>query len=155
MVGGPTQRLQGFPNEGEIMFYRVVLRKDGNGFMASFPDVPEALTSGSTREKALAMAKDALITALDFYFEDRREVPMPSKVAKGQDAIELPASLCAKVLLLNEMVRQRVKPAELARRLKTTAQQISRLTDLHHATKVDNVQEALHALGKRLEMAIA
>ena len=61
----------------------------------------------------------------------------------GQDAIELPASLCAKVLLLNEMVRQRVKPAELARRLKTTAQQISRLTDLHHATKVDNVQEAL------------
>jgi len=34
--------------------------------------------------------------------------------------IELPASLTAKVLLLNEMLRQKVRPAELARRIGTT-----------------------------------
>jgi antitoxin HicB len=35
---------------------------------------------------------------------------------RGQILIELPPSVGAKVLLLNEMLRQQVKPAELARR---------------------------------------
>jgi hypothetical protein len=35
----------------------------------------------------------------------------------------------AKVLLLNEMIRQRVRPAELARRLQTTPQEVNRLTN--------------------------
>ena len=30
------------------------------------------------REEALAMAADALTTAMDFYFDDRRPVPAPS-----------------------------------------------------------------------------
>ena len=137
------------------MRYLVEVRKDGNGYMASFPDIPEALTVGDTYEEALVMARDALITAMDFYFEDRREVPLPRKIAKGKDAIELPASLCAKVLLLNEMVRQKVRPADLARRLHTSAQEVNRMTDLHHTTKVDSLQAALGALGKRLEMALA
>ncbi|MGJ3704668.1 type II toxin-antitoxin system HicB family antitoxin [Variovorax sp. AFSI2.2] len=137
------------------MRYLVEIEKDGDGFMASFPDIPEALTGGATREEALDMARDALVTALEFYFEDKREVPAPRKVPKGKEAIELPASLCAKVLLLNEMIRQKVRPAELARKLNTTAQEVNRLTDLHHVTKVDTVQQALHALGKRLEFAVA
>jgi antitoxin HicB len=137
------------------MRYLVEVKKDGNGYMASFPDIPEALTVGDTYEEALEMARDALITAMDFYFEDRREVPLPRKIPKGKDAIELPASLCAKVLLLNEMVRQKVRPADLARRLHTSAQEVNRMTDLHHTTKVDSLQAALGALGKRLEMALA
>jgi len=48
------------------------------------------------------MAKEALETALEFYFEDKRAVPVPVKVKRGQDVIELPASLSAKILLLNE-----------------------------------------------------
>jgi antitoxin HicB len=136
------------------MRFQVQIERDGDGYMVSFPDIPEALTSGTTREEALEMARDALITALDFYFEDKREVPTPRKVTKGQDAIELPASLAAKVLLLNEMVRQNVRPAELARRMQTTAQEVNRITNVRHATKVDSVQQALSALGKRLEFAL-
>jgi antitoxin HicB len=122
--------------------------------MASFPDIPEALTGGSTRAEALEMAEDALITAIDFYFEDKREVPAPRKVAKGQDSIELPASLAAKVLLLNEMVKQKVRPSELARKMHTSAQEVNRLTDLRHTTRVDSLQQALGALGKRLELCV-
>lgn len=123
--------------------------------MATFPDIPEALTSGATREEALAMARDALITAMDFYFEDRREVPLPRKIAKGKEGVELPASLATKVLLLNEMIRQKVRPADLARKLHTSAQEVNRMTDLRHTTKVDTLQLALGALGKRLELAVA
>jgi len=35
---------------------------------------PEALTCGDNLDDAKEMAQDALITAMDFYFEDRRSV---------------------------------------------------------------------------------
>ena len=60
--------------------------------------------------------------------------------------------MAAKVLLLNEMVKQKVRPSELAKRLSTTSQEVNRLTQLRHTTKIDGINSALHALGKRLEM---
>lgn len=126
-------------------------KKDG-GFVVTFKDVPEAITQGDTVPQALAAAKEALESALDFYFEDKRAVPAPSKPKRGQRVIELPASLSAKVLLLNEMIVQNVRPAELARRLKTTPQEVNRLTNVRHTTRIDSIATALQALGKQLEL---
>lgn len=67
-------------------------KKDG-GFVVTFPDIPEAIAQGETKDEALSAAKDALESALDFYFEDKRTVPVPSKAKRGQHVIELPASL--------------------------------------------------------------
>lgn len=138
--------------KGTSMFYPARIKPDGDGWMVSFPDIPEALTGGATHEDAIEMAKDALQTALEFYFDDKREIPEPSKLRKGLVAIELPTSVAAKVLLLNEMIKQKVRPAELARRLGTTSQEVNRLTQLRHATKIDGIDNALHALGKRLDL---
>ena len=102
----------------------------------------------------MAAAKDALESALDFYFEDKRTVPAPSKAKRGQHVIELPASLSAKVLLLNEMIAQNVRPAELARRLHTTPQEVNRLTNVRHTTRIDGIAAALQALGKHLDMRV-
>jgi antitoxin HicB len=135
--------------------YPVNLRKDGKFILVTFPDIPEAITQGDDRTHALEIAKEALESAMDFYFEDRRPVPMPSKPKRGQHLVELPPSVAAKVLLLNEMLRQKVRPAELARRLGTTAQEVNRLTNLRHATKIDRVDSALRALGKRLVVKAA
>src|SRR5437868_4900923 len=106
------------------MFYPAMLTQDGDGWLVTFPDIPEAITSGATRDEALAMAQDALKTAMEFYFEDKRPVPQPSKLGKDQVAIEMPSSLLAKVLLLNEMLKQKVRPSDLARKLGTTAQEV-------------------------------
>jgi antitoxin HicB len=122
------------------------------GFIVTFPDIPEAITQGEDREDAMQHGADALETALDFYFEKQRAVPAPSKSKRGQSVIELPASVAAKVLLLNEMVAQKVRPAELARRLKVTPQEVTRLTNLRHASKIDGIAIALKALGKTLEI---
>lgn len=134
------------------MFYPAVIKPDGDGWLVTFPDIPEALSAGATHEEAIEMAKDAIVTALEFYFDEKREIPEPSRVKRGQVAIELPASIAAKVLLLNEMVRQKVRPSELARRIGTTAQEVNRLTQLSHVTKIDGIEAALHALGKRLDI---
>jgi antitoxin HicB len=130
--------------------YPVNLRKDGKFVLVTFPDIPEAITQGNNRAHALEMAKEALEVSMDFYFEDRRLVPMPSKPKRGQALVELAPSVAAKVLLLNEMLRQKVRPIELARRIGTTKQEVNRLTDLKHATKIDRIDAALRALGKRL-----
>ena len=122
------------------------------GFVITFPDSPEAITQGEDEEDARRRASDALESALDFYFEAPRPIPAPSKPKRGQRLIELSASLSAKVLLLNEMVSQKIRPAELARRLKVTPQEVTRLIDVHHTTKIDGIAVALKALGKTLEM---
>ena len=137
------------------MKFPVVLTAEAaGGFVATFPDIPEAITQGETVEEALGMAQEALETALEFYFEDKRMVPVPSVPECGQHAIELASGLSAKVLLLNEMLRQNIRPAELARRLHTTPQTVNRLTNLRHATRIDGIDAALRALGRSLELRL-
>lgn len=133
------------------MRYPVRLKAaEEGGYVVTFPDIPEAITQGEDRDDAMHHAADALETALDFYFEDRRRVPLPSKPKRGQAVVELLPSVAAKVLLLNEMLRQKVRPSELARRMDTTPQEVNRITNIRHTTRIDRVDTALRALGKRL-----
>ena len=134
------------------MRYPVKLKRDGRFFLVTFPDIPEAITQGTNIDDAMYHAADALESALDFYFEEGRRVPMPSRPKRGQRLVELPASVSAKVLLLNEMIAQKVYPAELARRLRVTPQEVTRLIDLHHTTKIDGIAGALKVLGKTMEI---
>lgn len=138
------------------MRYPVYLERDEDGgYVVTFPDIPEAITQGEDVNDALLHGADALESALDFYFEKRIPIPPPSKPKRGQRTVELPPSVSAKILLLNEMLRQKVRPAELARRMGTTPQEVNRLTNLRHATKIDGVANALRALGKRLIVDLA
>ncbi len=130
--------------------YPVKIRKEGKYLFVSFPDIPEAFTQGRNRAEALKAARDVLETAMDIYFEEHRPVPVPSKPHRGQAVVELPPSVAAKVLLVNEMLRQKIRPIELARRIGITRQEVNRLTNLKHATKIDRIDAALRALGKRL-----
>jgi len=123
--------------------------KEG-GFVVTFPDIPEAITQGESVEDALLHAADVLESALDYYIEEGLPIPAPSKPKRGQHLVELPASYTAKILLLNEMAAQKVRPAELARRLKVTPQEVTRLIDVHHTTKIDGIAGALKALGKTM-----
>jgi len=50
---------------------------------------------------------------------------------------------------------QNIPPVELARRLDTTRQEVNRLIDLGHTTKIDRIEDALAALGKELDLSVA
>ncbi len=136
------------------MKYNVTIAKDGNTYMASFPDIPEALTCGDTIEEALVEAQAALITAFEFYFEDQRPVPMPS-AGVSEYAVDVPLSIWVKVLLLNTMLEQKITQTELAARMGTRKQELQRITNLHHATKIDTLDSAMAAMGKRLVISMA
>ena len=134
------------------MRYPVNLEPDSGGFFVSFPDIPEALTQGDSREDALSMALDALVTAFEFYFEDNRKVPLPSEVTG--EFVDVPLSVALKVLMLNAFIDSSMTQTELANRMGVKKQEITRLFDLKHATKIDAVQKAMRVLGKRLELQV-
>jgi antitoxin HicB len=69
--------------------------------------------------------------------------------------IPLTALDSAKILLSNEMVRQGVRKAELARRLDVHMPQVDRLLNLSHSSRLDQIEAALEKLGKHLEVSLA
>lgn len=127
---------------------------DEGGFVVTFRDIPEAITQGDDESEAAAMARDVLREAMGVYFDERRSVPAASKPQKGERLVDLPLSVAAKVHLLNAMLAQDVNPSELARRLGTTRQEVNRLTDLDHATKIDRIAEAMVALGREFDLVV-
>lgn len=120
------------------------------GFVVTFPAVPEAITQGEDEDEALARAADALETALEFYTEEGRDLPKPGKPRRGQRTVRPSALICVKLAVYQTMRDEGVRKAELARRLGWHLPQVDRLLDLHHASRLDQAEAALNALGRRL-----
>lgn len=138
-----------------MLNYPITLTPDSNGtLLVGFPDFPEATSVGNTVEEALHEAVDALITALEMYFDARKPIPLPSAPTKGQQTVALPALETAKVLLWNEMHRQQLRKADLARILNVHQPQVDRLFDLRHSSKLDFVEQTARALGRRLTIGL-
>ncbi|QJE73889.1 type II toxin-antitoxin system HicB family antitoxin [Aerophototrophica crusticola] len=125
------------------------------GFAVTFRDVPEAITCGDTLEEAKLHAVDALETALSLYVEDRADLPTATPAEPGETLVPLSALGMAKAALYETMRAQGVGKAALARRLNCHLPQVDRLLDLTHASKLEQVETALAALGKRLVVDIA
>jgi len=127
--------------------YPVELSSDDDGrVMASFPDVPEALTDGIDKDEALREAADALTAALAGYVHNDRPIPKPG-VARGRSLVALPAHAAAKLALYQAMHKQGISKVELARRLGVTEAVARRLVDPDHASRIDRVEAALETLG--------
>lgn len=125
-----------------------------HGYLLTCDDISGVTAYGDTISVALDAGKVALEAAIESYLEDKKLVPTPSKAKRGQHGIEIPTSLAAKVLLLNEMITQKVRPAELARMLNTTPQEVNRLTNVRHTTRIDGITAALQVLGKQLYVRV-
>lgn len=137
------------------MLYAAEIQYEDGEYVVSFPDIPEAITSGDTIEEAKQEALNALVTAFEFYFEDQRSIPMPKQYDDLEHFVEVPLSVWAKVLTLNTMVEQRYTQADLARAMGTRKQEIQRIISLEHTTKIDRLHAAMVAMGKHFSLGIA
>ncbi len=136
--------------------YPVVLQAQlGGGCIVTFPDVPEAITQGEDEDEALLVAVDALETALSFYVEARKPLPVPSRPKRGQQTVRPSALECAKLGVYRAMTDQGIKKAELARRLGWHMPQVDRLFDLRHASRLEQIEAAARALGRHLDVRVA
>ena len=135
------------------MKYPVTLTRDDNDtFLVRFPDVPEAITYGDTREDALGRATAALLTVFDAFMKDRRDVPEPS-ITTGP-SIEVPTREATKIELYRAMRAARVNKTELARRLNWHLPQVDRVLNVRHGSQFEQLEAAFGALGKRLTIGV-
>ncbi|HEX6375538.1 MAG TPA: hypothetical protein VFZ91_07435 [Allosphingosinicella sp.] len=132
--------------------YPVELIPDDNGtILVTFADLPGA-TFGDDEQDALARAADALETILIGLICGREDVPRPS-AANGRRTVA-PSLLGSLKLAVYEAMRARGwRKADLARAMGLNPRQIDRLLDLRHASTVAQMEQALTACGKRVEVA--
>ncbi len=135
--------------------YPVTFRNDKNGtVIAEVPDVPGTATVGADRAEALERVGGALIAMLSAMIEDRESIPPPSRARKGQSVVSLPPLIAAKLAIYRAMRNRRMNQGELAARLGSNARQVRRLLDLHHNSRLDQLESALRVLGKRLVLDV-
>ena len=128
--------------------------KTDGGFVVTFPDVPEAITQGDTMEEAMAMASEALELALTFYTEKGADLPEPGSLKRGMRMVRVPALSEAKFRLYDALRAAGIRKIELARRIGCSPGQVDRLLDITHHSKLDQIEAAFAALGKRLAIDI-
>jgi antitoxin HicB len=139
-----------------MLRYPVELIADAKngGFQAGFLDFPFVHSVGDTEEEALREAANGLESGIEFFFDEHRPVPLPSRVRRGQHIVALPALVASKVFLHNEMLRQGVKKAELARRMDIAPPNIERIFKVRYKTRIETVEAALSCLGKHLDVRL-
>ena len=133
---------------------RFVRDKVSGGFVVTFPDVPEAITEGETFEAAMLMAQEALELALTFYTEASRDLPKPGALKRGMRMVPVPPLSEAKFMLYEALRSAGIRKIELARRLGCSPSQVDRLLDIKHKSKLDQLQAAFAAIGKRLSIQV-
>lgn len=133
--------------------YRIVLTPDDNDtFLVTCPDLPEVTTFGEDEGDALLRARDAIEEALAARIAHRQDIPAPTG-AEGIP-VDLPLLTAMKIELYLTAKRAGVRKSDLAKRLNAHGPQVDRLFDLRHASKVEQIEGAFHALGKRIEFQV-
>ncbi|MEX0696608.1 MAG: type II toxin-antitoxin system HicB family antitoxin [Dongiaceae bacterium] len=128
-------------------------RAEDRTVLVTFPDVPEAITYGEDEADALGRAADALESALSVYIADRRDPPRASP-ARGRPVVGPSLRGCMKLELYRAIRAGGVPRVKLARRLGIRLSHLDRLLDPRHASRIDEIEAALAALGKRLDVAL-
>ena len=138
-----------------MIAYPAKFTPEKDAINVTFPDLPEAITCGYSEHQAMEYAVDALETVLSEYIRRRRQIPNRRKrKGKGLWWVVLPALSEAKVRLYEAMRLQGLSKAALARRIGCHKSQMDRLLDLTHASRLDHVEAAFRALGKRLGVEV-
>jgi antitoxin HicB len=129
-------------------------------FVITFPDIEGAISQGDNERDAQEMAQDALITMIAHLIRHGKTVPSPSlrkgRLQKGQKyrMIELPAIAALKTELYIAFRNSGLTKTALAQKLGIPKTTIDRLFAFRNHTRLDQIEAAFAALGKRVAVQI-
>ena len=118
-----------------------------SGYSVRFPDVYGANTGGDTYAEAKFQAHDCLVAALRGYLYRDWDLPLPSKVKKGQELIPVPALVAAKMSIYTAMRRQGLSNAALAQQLGLSEAAVKKLVHPDFLTPWSQLDRARELLG--------
>lgn len=127
-------------------------RGEEGELLVTFRDLPEANTFSWTEKEAYADAADALGEALGGRIRDEEGVPEPSSVEDGEHAIVAPVEIAAKIAVYKAFRAANLSRSELARRLHVGENEVRRILDPSHRTKLNRLERAARALGVQLQL---
>jgi antitoxin HicB len=132
--------------------YTVQPSSDG-AWQVRFPDVPEALTAGATEAEAHALASDALLAALGGLEKLHRDIPEPSK-PRHRPVVVVPVLQSAKLALYQAMREHELNNVTLASKLGKAENEVRRMLDLDHASRIGALEDALRLLGRQMAVDV-
>ena len=101
------------------------------------------------------MAVDALETILGTYIQDGKDLPpVKTKRCRGAQWVKPSAMAQLKLALYEEFRKARISKTELAKRMGILKQQIDRLFDLQHSSRIEQLEAAFHAIGKTIAVSV-
>ena len=133
--------------------YPISVHKEKDHLWSSCPDIPEAHSAADTIEELLENAVEGITLAMSIYVDRGVAIPAPGMHEAGQHVVTLPVAVGAKAILWNEMCAQGMRIADLARTLELSHTPASRLVDFEHKSKIEQIEAALAALGRRLQIS--
>jgi antitoxin HicB len=136
-----------------MLAYPCRLEPDEGGFLVTCRDVDGILTWGETRAMAEAMAADAIATQLS-RAPALQDWPAPSPTPPDEVLVVLPPLLAAKTALRVAMTEAGLDHSGLARRLGVSETAARRLLNFRYRSRIDLIEQALAALGKRLVVEV-
>lgn len=135
--------------------YRLEITPDDNGtWLVRSSDLPGLTTFGETREEALARAKDAAETLIDFWMARGMDVPPSANAAETGESLILPLQDEFKIKLYGALRAANMNRADLQKLLGWKRESVDRLFRLDHASRLDQIEAAYAALGYRASVAL-
>jgi len=123
------------------------------GLLVTFPDVPEAITSGANDADALCNAVEALGLALRGIAAQGRPLPRPRR-HKDLRSVFVSPDEALKLAVVEAFRASGISKSELARRIGRSENEARRILDPDHATGLPLMKAALSALGKTVVVSV-
>ena len=132
--------------------YPIKLEPDDDTLLVTCPLLPEVTSFGDDEADALDHARDAVEEALAARIHGGKEIPAPPARPRGR-AVRLPALSALKLELYWALGEAGITRAELARRLRWNRESVDRLFRLDHASRLNQLEAAFAALGRRIDVS--
>ncbi len=134
------------------MEYPVTLTQDDDGsLLVTCPDLPEVTTFGNDEADALLHGRDAIEEALAARMDEFSPIPRPGE---GALRVRVRLPLTMKLQLYWALHDNGMTRADLARALGWHRNQVDRLFDPNHATRLDQFEAAFEALKLHAEIRL-
>ncbi|WP_420624390.1 type II toxin-antitoxin system HicB family antitoxin [Candidatus Poriferisodalis sp.] len=124
-------------------------------YVATFPDVPPAITGGWSVQEVNGHLRDCLETALSFCIDNNESLPEPGESEPGQVLVAVSAPVAAQFALYEAMRAEGVTAIELARRIGMRPSRARRLTDIFRPASPSEIERALAAVGLHMISEVA